>query len=454
VKKVVISAVLLLAALSMCFAQELVRKSDTLSANDEKYLNKTPIKWYSVTVKAGNRLAIRAASVDFTPLIVVNTGYGADLTSGGQGGSASFSYSSEADAAVKVGITSMAGLSTGSYMVRIFQAPAQVAIKVGDRITAELAYDDETMGDGQSVKWYSIAVKKGQRLAAAVWSDTIDPGIVVSIPGGAEILSEESSSRHAAARFICPKDGEVRIGVTTEDGGIAGTFTLQVLVPKDAKAIAVGESVNGSLKDGDDMLAGKPMDAYRLHGKASSRVVLHLSSSMVDTVIYAQDATGRVDSNDDIMDDNTDSELSYTFTAEGDLEIRVYALDETERGDYRLWVTEAAAPQSLRDGDSIQGTLTGGDDRVEGKYVDRFMYAGTTGQVVTIDLASDDFDAFLQITGLNGETDENDDVGEDITDSQISYTFPRDGTIQILATTLDPGESGAYVLKVSSQRKR
>lgn len=450
-KKILFAAVILAAALTSCFSQELVKKADALSANDEKFQGKAPIKWYAVTVKADMRLAIRAASVDFTPRIVVSTGYGEDLVSDGSGGSASFSYTSEAESKVKVGVTTASG-QTGAFLIRVALAPASVAIKAGDRVTSELAWDDDVLEDGYRVKWFSMPVKKGQRLAVASWADSFDPTLVVTLPGGMEIESEESASLHSVARLTAPKDGELKIGVSTADEEAMGAFTLQVLAAKDAKAINPGDSLTGSLKDGDDMLAGKPMDAYRLHGKAGTRYIITLASEAFDTSLYIQDSSGRVQSNDDTSEDVTDSMISYTFTDEGDLEIRAYALDESDRGSYTISVKDAPPPQTIRKNQVVRGTLNAGDDVVDGKYMDRYLYNGKSGETVSIDLKSEDIDSYLIVMGPSGDSDENDDFEDETTDSYVSYTFTKDGILEIQATSLDEDESGDYTLVVGPAR--
>jgi hypothetical protein len=453
-RRPVFSAVFLFTFLMVGFAQE-VHKVDSLSPNDEKYQNKTPIHWYAVSLNAGNRLAIRVVSVDFQPAIVVSTGYGADHTIQGSGGSASYSYSSETDTSVKIGVTSgSTSALTGSFMIRIAQVPLQTAIRLQERISSELVYDDEILENQRNVKWFTLAVKKGQRLSVAVWSNEFNPSLIVSLPGNISTRSEEPTSGKAAARFMSPADGEARIGVTSESEGKNGSFTIQALSSKDARPVTVGSSVSGSLNDGDDMLAGKPMDAYRLHGKANTRVVAQLSSATVDTVLYVDDGRGRAENSDDAYDSGTDSELFYTFVAEGDIELRVYAVDESERGDYKLTIREVPPPPSLKDGDSIDGSLSNGDEILEGRFADRYLFTGTAGQSVRLDLASEDFDAYLLVTGVNGESLESDDVSEDSTDSRLSYAFPKDGTIQIIVTSLDEEESGGYTLYLDAQKKR
>ncbi len=450
-RRSVILALLLAAAEGFASAQDVAHRTDTLSAGDERYDNRFPIRWYSVTVREGFRLAIRVASVDFTPTIVVSTGSGGDQTRVGRAGSAAYSYRADSDAAIRVGITaSTAAEPGGSYLVGMKLIRPEPPITIGERRQGTLTCDDETLEEGKSVDWYSLRISRGQRLAIAVWSDDFSPALLGILSDGSKLAAEQSASGHAIARFVAPEDGEMRIGVSAEKADSEGSFNLQVMLSRDAKTIKAGERIHGTLHDGGDMLAGQPIDLYRLHGKAGDSVTLSFSSAAFDPLLVVQDRTNHIEQNDDISDSDTNSKLRYTFDGEGDLEIRVYSIDEKGRGAYELSTDAAEPPQTLRSGDVVRGRLSGDDEQRDGKLVDRYLFQGREGERIRIDLRSTDFDTYLVAGDVEGKTLENDDLSEDVTDSQLTYVFPRDGRTVIMATTYSGEDDGSYTLEVGA----
>lgn len=90
------------------------------------------------------------------------------------------------------------------------------------------------------------------------------------------------------------------------------------------------------------------------------------------------------------------------------------------------------------------GTLAGGDETLEsGEYADEFSVAVRAGQTITVDLTSDDFDAYLILRPPTGEQVDNDD-GDDGTNAHITHRATESGTYRVLPTSYSSGETGAY----------
>ncbi|MEM9770312.1 MAG: CHAT domain-containing protein [Cyanobacteria bacterium P01_D01_bin.73] len=106
----------------------------------------------------------------------------------------------------------------------------------------------------------------------------------------------------------------------------------------------------------------------------------------------------------------------------------------------------------------IEGELTA-DDRVagDGTYLDFYRFEGKAGDIVAIELNSDDFDARLGIFQADGELLRGDDDGGDRTNSLIIIELPEDGVYFAGANSINVGEQGRYQLKfrdVTSIEKR
>lgn len=97
------------------------------------------------------------------------------------------------------------------------------------------------------------------------------------------------------------------------------------------------------------------------------------------------------------------------------------------------------------------GRLEAGDDTLEsGEFADAYAFEGQAGARYVAELTSDDFDAYLTVSG-DGLVDENDDdEGRGNSNSRLEFVMPADGQATLVATSFEPGEAGAYTLRVSA----
>ncbi len=98
-----------------------------------------------------------------------------------------------------------------------------------------------------------------------------------------------------------------------------------------------------------------------------------------------------------------------------------------------------------------RGALEDGDRVIEddGSLYDFYPIEGKKGDSLTINLASDEFDAFVALVDSNGNTvDENDDISQSDSNSEIKVTLPADGVYNVIVNTYDEQGKGEYVLTV------
>jgi hypothetical protein len=98
-----------------------------------------------------------------------------------------------------------------------------------------------------------------------------------------------------------------------------------------------------------------------------------------------------------------------------------------------------------------QGALEDGDRVIEddGSLYDFYPIEGKKGDSLTINLASDEFDAFVALVDSNGNTvDENDDISQSDSNSELKVTLPADGVYNVIVNTYDEQGKGEYVLTV------
>jgi hypothetical protein len=98
----------------------------------------------------------------------------------------------------------------------------------------------------------------------------------------------------------------------------------------------------------------------------------------------------------------------------------------------------------------VQGALEDGDEPspLEGAVYDMHFFVGRAGQVVRLNLESDEFDTYLVLIGPDGRlVAENDDISPTNLNSAIETTLPSNGNYLVVVTSFAPGERGAYRLR-------
>jgi len=108
---------------------------------------------------------------------------------------------------------------------------------------------------------------------------------------------------------------------------------------------------------------------------------------------------------------------------------------------------------TIAPGDTVRDSLTRRDLllRTENTYALEWRLAGRAGTTVTIDLASDAFDAyvFLLGPGLEKTAPQDDDSGGRC-NARLTVRFPKTGDYFIVVTTSDRLATGPFVLTVTS----
>lgn len=114
---------------------------------------------------------------------------------------------------------------------------------------------------------------------------------------------------------------------------------------------------------------------------------------------------------------------------------------------------EGSRPTALEltPGRQFTEALNFNDDIEYGKYTDIWTFHGVSGRVVAVDVASSEFDTYVQIKSPDGQIlVENDDaVGDFGTDSRVTTALAQTGAHQVIVTSYEPYETGAYEVKLS-----
>lgn len=465
--------------------------SGTLTDNDARVddpdMGQYVYDLYSIDARAGQRLEITMRSDAFDSYLeLMRSGSDEVLASDddglGEGLHSRLRYTVPEGGSYILRARTLGGLEGGDYVLKVIDrgpappAPRPTTIRLGSTIEGDISDNDpEHEGEGQYSNYlydaYSFNAREGDRIAVTLRSEAFDPIVRVGgmdsrgrweelaanddRPGGGDLNSY--------LVFTAPADGEYLIRAAPLGGSQTGAYTVGIAEgppPMSTQSINVGDTVEGSLSDGDGRNdSGAIADGYTFEGRAGQRVVVTMSSDEFDTWLdlYAGEGGGRyvVDSDDDGAGEGTNSRLTHTLTEDGLYTIEARGFSENGRGDYELTLTEAAPepePTPLAYGRTIQGEINDGDPRDDdNRGFDAFRISGQEGNRIQLIMRSGDFDTFLQIGSPEGDfyalASDDDGLGEG-TDSRLNYILPSTGDFIVRAGPLFSDADGLYSLEL------
>ena len=367
--------------------------------------------------------------------------------------------------------SAVAGLAAAAFVALASgSAQAQTAINIGGSRAGTLAEGDSTLSSGEYVDVYTFEGRAGQQVTVSMTSGAFDSYVMVRGPSG---FSEDNDDRetgdtNAQLTVRLPATGTYRIQATSYQSGETGAYRVSLvegagdaIMAEGGGAARVGTN-SGQLRAGDPQLdAGEYMDRWTLTGTPGQRYVARLNANDFDAYLFVRGDGLEEDNDDDPTGrGSTDSRIEFVMPADGEVTIAATSYQANETGAYQLLIEEPGArPQaqadaagSLRLGQTINGQLRQGDPTLtSGEFMNVYSFSGRRGDQVDLRLRSTAFDPYLFINGPNdfALANDDDDTGEDGTNSRLIVTLPADGEYRVYATSYQPGEAGAYSLSAA-----
>ena len=237
--------------------------------------------------------------------------------------------------------------------------------------------------------------------------------------------------------------------------------------------IGFGRSTTGRLTpDAPRFADGSHYRQFPFTGRAGDTVTAELESVDFDANLILTDGHGnRLAANDD-GGARCNSRLTYVLPRDGSYRLYANSSATAELGAFHLSLRRgggsagSVAPADttcrgfgrvmgmIQIGQTVEDTLTT-DDPIftsDSTYFQRWVIPVTPGQPFTVDLTSDDFDAYLLLTyGAGDRLLENDDGGG-ACNARMVYVPADDRPLRILVNTARKHETGRYVLRVTAGR--
>jgi hypothetical protein len=320
---------------------------------------------------------------------------------------------------------------------------------------------DDTLSSGEYADVYTFMGRAGQRAIVDLRSGDFDPYVFVRAPSGEQFDNDdfEGDASRSLLSLDLKESGEYRVTVTSYDKGETGGYTLSIDVG-GSSAIAAPMERNGRLQSGDDTLgSGEFVDRYEFEGSPGQHVAIDLRSSAFDTYLILKDPAGEQTENDDSEagSDVGHSSIEADLTEAGTYQVLVTSYESGVSGAYSLTIDPSARPNrrsrasrdvtTLAVGGPVSGALENSDPTFEdGEYHDTYVFNGSEGETVRIELSSTDFDTYLGLVTPSGQEIANDDFDGDTERSVIELTLPETGRYRVQATSYAAAETGRYRL--------
>lgn len=205
----------------------------------------------------------------------------------------------------------------------------------------------------------------------------------------------------------------------------------------------VAQTHTGTLASGDATLdEGEFVDAYRFEAQVGQRFVVTMTSDDFDTYLVLHSPTGQITENDDAGPGSL-IEMIASEAGTWKVEATSYAAGET--GAYEV-VIEAGPVAQVK---VIEGRLDTSDaTALKGEFYDTHTVSVPAQGESFVELTSLGFDGYLVVESASGQVWRNDDAGS-MTLSRVGPIAGDDaGQLTVHVTSLDPGEVGAYDLRV------
>jgi len=214
----------------------------------------------------------------------------------------------------------------------------------------------------------------------------------------------------------------------------------------EAGSLSYGEVVTGDLQNPDG-------DGWTFTGEAGDVVTIALDSDDFDAYVELFDPDENLVASDDDGGGSLNSLIrNFELPADGTYTINARSFSSSESGTYTLSLSTgevAELPPASKAGPISYGETVTGDLQVDDG--DRWTFTGSAGDVVTIALDSNDFDAYLELLDADGNIiASDDDSGGDLNARISGFALPADGEYSINARGWSSSERGLYTLELST----
>lgn len=395
----------------------------------------------------GDRIRVRLDSDDFDPRLLLQTrgGYHEELDDSGEGTGASISYLFLDQSQLEIQVRGGGVSDTGAYTLQVERRPAARVLETGRTLTGRLSNDtEEFLFDG----------KRGQAYVFEATSD-FDTVLTVTDKMGRKASNDDhGEGTDSLINYFFPADGTVMVSVARLESGESAPFRVSAAASSEradafvrpAATIEDGETVRGYLDVAAERDGSKYGHTFTFRMEENELVRLEMSSVDFDSYIEVTGPDGAEYSDDDSGGDYN-AQLDVVGTVAGEYVARATSAGDWSVGFYDFGFERRGEVSPTLD---REGVLEYRDERdPSGRYFDVHTMEVEEGSSFTVDMSSDELDAYLYVWAPGGEEIQSDDDGGGDTSARVQVDDAIGGTWTIYATTSSGAETGTYQLRAS-----
>ena len=411
-----------------------------LDSSDPRMGDESYYDDYTYSGRPGDQLVITLRSPDFDTYLAWGRGSGAAFQSestdddGAGGTDSQVRVTVGSSGGYVIRANSLGGGKTGAYTLEVQSAGGAPrtggnTIRAGESVNGRLETSDARMADQSFVDTYVYQGRPGEQILVMLASADFDAYLRGGRMQGGTFVPVDSDDdggggTNSRLQVTVDASGSYAIQANSLRANTTGSYTLRVEsaggAPTGAQAIAVGQTVSGRIDTSDPKMADNThYDLYVYRGRPGEQVLVTLRSTAFDAYLSWGRMAGddyTAEASDDDSGGGTNSQLVGTVGSGGTYAIRANTLRAGETGSYTLSVepvsaarqTTASAPTgavTLTAGQTVTGTLARTDPMLsDSSYFDQYVYRGRPGDRLQITMRSGEFDAYLRWGLLSGST--------------------------------------------------
>jgi len=304
--------------------------------------------------------------------------------------------------------------------------PTPSASAAAERPDPEDLAEDEPPADAPAAAAAEVAAESSEPAqASAAESPSTAAGRAASEPEPPDAIAEDREPGEAAADKVEPETAEPVTLEAEPDRPAATTETVERESVELAAAAAAREPV-----------------------AASSETDAEQADEASEVLVSEPDAAPAEASEPEVESSALETEETDTSDERVSAPASTARLSSDDAAGDRDAPPSNEEPLALLE---IEGILEDGDRLlpVDDSLYDLYTFRGTAGQVVRVELESDDFDPYLFLIAPDGQQlAENDDISRDNRNSALRLTLPVNGTYSVLVNSYDPDSRGRYRLVI------
>jgi hypothetical protein len=396
--------------------------------------------------EAGDMLLIALDSVEFDPYLELVDPDGlivADDDDSGGDRNSEIVYELETTGYFTIIARAYGDVGEGEYALlleEVLVEPTPEPTEEPETGGGEIEIDEVVSGnliDGTEDFW-TFSATAGTTILIELASEDFDCVLELRDEDGNELAYDDDSAGEGDSlieNFTLDSSGTFVIVARAYNNSGGGDYELALLGIEE-NDIDYGDLVSETLSVGTE-------DFWTFSGASGDTITIALDSDDFDTVLQLLDGDGFEVAYDDDGGGNSNSLIwNFVLPETGYYTILVRAFSDEGAGDYDLSLEETVILISgtISYGGTIDSEITEGERQV-------WAFDGAAGDVVTISLESADFDAYLELRNDSGVVLIEDDDGGDDRNSLIeAYTLDDTGTYWIVVRSYRTDQAGEFTL--------